>query len=197
MRLHAYITQALYPGQESLRFAQLPGINQSEAEEFAKESHGFEDLTGSLEEKQDGRLDEIKKVVSRWGKLDLVDASFKGIFSGFPSNCVDSTIYFAVIGDRLVTPSSFVYLVVKARLSPPVSSTFIPKASDEAVNDDQRDNEFLNSRKDVEEIPEEESASWAHAPYWPSVSFAFPFGDASVDHRAEPEASVVGCSCGP
>lgn len=81
MRLHAYITQALYPGQESLKFAQLPGIKQSEAEDFAKEFDGYEDLAASLEEKHDGRLEDVKKAISRWGKLDLVDASFKGISS--------------------------------------------------------------------------------------------------------------------
>lgn len=78
MRLHAYLTQALYPGQESLKFAQLPGIKQSESQEFAKESDCIEGLAASLEEKQDGRLDDIKKAIARWGQLELVNASFKG-----------------------------------------------------------------------------------------------------------------------
>ncbi|KAJ3482277.1 hypothetical protein NLI96_g7099 [Meripilus lineatus] len=151
MRLHAYITQALYPGQTTSKFAQLPGIKQSEAEEFAKESDGYEDLTISLEEKHDGRLSDIKKAITRWGKLDLVDASFK------------------VIGDRLVTPSSFVYLLIKARLVPPVSSNPVAKVSEDAANNEQRENEFLNSRKEVEELADEQgSGSWVHAPYWPS-----------------------------
>ncbi len=77
--MHAYITQALYPGQESLKFAQLPGIKQSEAKEFAKEFDAYEDLTTTLEDKHDGRLEDVKKAIARWGKLDLVDASFKGI----------------------------------------------------------------------------------------------------------------------
>ena len=91
MRLHAYITQALYPGQTSLKFAQLPGIKQSESEEFTKESDGYEDLAISLEEKQDGRLSDIKKAISRWGKLDLVDASFKGMWSCPPCPTITHT----------------------------------------------------------------------------------------------------------
>lgn len=75
-----------------------------------------------------------------------------------------------VIGDRLVTPSSFVYLLIKARLVPPVSSNPVAKVSEDAANNEQRENEFLNSRKEVEELADEQgSGSWVHAPYWPSV----------------------------
>jgi translocation protein SEC63 len=75
MRLHAYLTQALLPGQEQLKFAQLPGVKldetQGEGENLAK-------FIETLEEKGDGRLQDVRKALQGWGRLELVDASFKG-----------------------------------------------------------------------------------------------------------------------
>lgn len=62
------------------------------------------------------------------------------------------------------------YLVIKARYTPPGSSP-IPPVDEEVVDDEGRDNEFLNGRKDAEDLSDEQgSSSWAHAPFWPSVS---------------------------
>ena len=76
MRLHAYLVQALLPGDERLKFAQLPGIKLSEAKELSISA--LDATPAVLTEKGDGRADDVKKALSRWGKLDVVDASFKG-----------------------------------------------------------------------------------------------------------------------
>lgn len=98
-----------------------------------------------------------------------------------------------VIGDRLVTPSSFVYLIVKVRLTPPVSSTPIPKVDEDAANNDQRDNEFLNSRKDVEDLIDEQgSGRWVHAPHWPSVCFKFSFATRILSYGSRTASRLGG-----
>lgn len=79
-----------------------------------------------------------------------------------------------VIDDRLVTPSSIVFLVVKVRLVPPAGSTANPvgPASEKAINDDKRDYEFLTGKNEAEEGPKESRIQYAaHAPHWPGVSY--------------------------
>ncbi|THG98612.1 hypothetical protein EW026_g3617 [Hermanssonia centrifuga] len=148
MRLHAYLAQALIPGESSLRYAQLPGISESEAEVLSRETNALQDLVQTLEEKGDGRVGEIKKAVSKWGKLEIVDASFK------------------VIGERIVTPLSIVYLVVKLRISPPTAEV---SAKPVGAPKNGNDEEFLISRKDAEDMPEgAHDGGWAHAPHWPA-----------------------------
>lgn len=82
LRLHSYLAQALVPGNTSLKYAQLPGIEQAEAKKLAKDAVAFDELVTVLEEKNDQRASEVKKAVSRWGRLDLIDASFKGTPQG-------------------------------------------------------------------------------------------------------------------
>lgn len=81
-----------------------------------------------------------------------------------------------VIGERVVTPSSIIFLVVKLRISPPGSSTERKELSvDETKRivklNDTKDEEFLTSRAEAEEIsPAGANANdWAHAPFWPAV----------------------------
>lgn len=150
MRLHAYLVQGLLPGDERLKFAQLPGIKVSEAKELSISA--LDAIPATLIEKGDGRAGEVKKALSRWGKLDVVDASFK------------------VIGERIVTPLSIVYLVVKLRITPPTGSSPAKTEKSEATIParDRAEEEFLSSRKETEDMPEGTSdAGWAHAPLWP------------------------------
>jgi len=151
LRIHAYLAQAIPPGEQTLAFAQLPGVQEDEAKKLAGRIHNMEDLVDSLKQDGDERVQQVQKAMDKWGKLDLVDADFK------------------VIDDRLVTPSSIVYLVVKARLihpsSPPTQVSKESKAND---NSEKRDYEFLTSRKDVEDIPGFVGTS-AHAPHWPTT----------------------------
>lgn len=153
MRLHAYLTQALLPGENTLKFAQLPGIAEKEAIQLSGEVSDVAQVAESFAEKNDERASEVKKALSRWGKLDIVDASFK------------------VIGERVVTPLSIVFLVVKLRITPPSSQSTV-KAEKEVTANGHRDKveeEFLNSRKDMDDMPEGASdAGWAHAPHWPA-----------------------------
>jgi translocation protein SEC63 len=158
MRLHAYLAQALAPGNERLKFAQLPGIRSEEVRELAVDSEVLEDFVQTLETNGDERIEDVKTAIRTWGRLELVDASFK------------------VIGERLVTPSAIVFLVVKLRLSPPRDPSAVEVKSKEddvdeikrtvKANED-KDLQFLNDRKDAEDMADEASPGWAHAPYWP------------------------------
>lgn len=82
-----------------------------------------------------------------------------------------------VIGERIVTPSALVHLVVRLRIVPPSSEESNGKAkegSGEVIADVKAEEGFLKSAKDAEEMPEGADAlSAAHAPHWPAVSFSF------------------------
>ncbi|KAG5645765.1 hypothetical protein DXG03_005302 [Asterophora parasitica] len=156
MRLHAYITQALLPGSERLRFAQLPNIKIDEVLTLAPEASDIADFVHALEEKQDGRVVDVKKAVAKWGRAEIVDAAFK------------------VIGERIVTPSSIVFLVVKLRISPPTLKSAeqedldVDETKRRIKLNDEKDEEFLLSRKEAEDLPSEDALTGsAHAPYWP------------------------------
>ncbi|KAI1788927.1 translocation protein sec63 [Ganoderma leucocontextum] len=152
MRLHAYITQALLPSKVDLKAAQLPGIQQSDAAAFSKsESGDFSDAVSSLSASDSSELGNAQKALERLGQTEIVDASFK------------------VIGERFVTPSSFVHLLVKLRVVPlgqDGKAAAVPKRDKET---EKRDHEFLLSKKEMEDPPNGEySSQYAHAPYWPA-----------------------------
>ncbi|KAH9853350.1 DnaJ-domain-containing protein [Lenzites betulinus] len=151
MRLHAYLTQAITPGQAELRAAQLPGIAPSDASSLPKsESSDFAAAISSISKSEPAALPEAQKALERIGQAEIVDATFK------------------VIGERYVTPSSFVHLVVKARLTPLAKDgSAIPLPKPET--NEKRDNEFVLGKKDVEDLPQGDYTSgYAHAPYWPA-----------------------------
>ena len=154
MRLHAYLTQALVPGNNALKAAQIPGISTAEAPGLSGfGSNDFSTAVASLSKSESSSLLDAQKALERLGKTEIVDASFK------------------VIGERFVTPSSFVHLVVKLRVVPlDKDGKPVPIAKQEKETE-KRDNEFLLSKKDAEDLPNGEYASqYAHAPYWPAVS---------------------------
>ncbi|KAF8590268.1 hypothetical protein K439DRAFT_1657419 [Ramaria rubella] len=153
MHLHAHLTQAVLPGADKI--IQFPGIN--DATEDLPET--LEGLIERLEETGDKRLEAVKKAGEKWGKLDVVEASYK------------------VIGERFITPGAIVQLVFKLRIRPPVAGAEQPNgdASDpekerrDAKFNDEHDQAFLVSKKDFEDIPAREPLSgWAHAPHWPA-----------------------------
>jgi translocation protein SEC63 len=78
MRLHAYLAQALIPGSERLRFAQLPGIKADEIDTLAPEAKDVSDVLSALEKKQDSRAVDVKMALQKWGRIEIVDAAFKG-----------------------------------------------------------------------------------------------------------------------
>ncbi|KAG6884804.1 hypothetical protein C0993_008168 [Termitomyces sp. T159_Od127] len=177
MRLHAYITQALLPGPERMRFAQLPGIKLDEVLTLAPKAADLREFEQALVEKHDTRILDIKTVLAKWGRVEIVDAVFKGIvihassFPFFPFSLLTSS---SVIGERTVTPSSIVFLVVKLKISPPGSTAVQEKKLDaneikrRIKLNDEKDEEFLVSRKEAEELPpDNQLPGWIHAPYWP------------------------------
>ena len=82
MRLHAYLTQALLPGKAQLKFAQLPGVK---LEEKQGEAESIAEFVEALEKKGDGRINDVKTALQGWGRLELVNASFKGRFDISPT----------------------------------------------------------------------------------------------------------------
>ncbi|CDO70306.1 hypothetical protein BN946_scf184370.g7 [Trametes cinnabarina] len=151
MRLHAYLAQAIAPSPVDLKVAQLPGIDPADASNLPKsESSDYAAAISSLSKSDSPALPEAQKALERLGKTEIVDASFK------------------VIGERFVTPSSFVHLLVKLRLAPLAKDGSVVPLPKPEVNE-KRDNEFLNSKKDTEDLPSGEYVSgYAHAPYWPA-----------------------------
>lgn len=155
MRLHAYLVQAVFPGSDRLQFAQLPGIKMDELTSLAPGAKDMDDFVQALEEKQDERMMDVQIAMEKWGRIQIVDAAFN------------------VIGERSVTPSAIVFLVVKLRLSPPCASATEKELDAEETKQDmkkneEKDEEFLASRKEMEDIPSNVAVSgWAHAPYWP------------------------------
>lgn len=74
-----------------------------------------------------------------------------------------------MIGERAVTPSAIVFLLVKLRIKQPGTSTPTPVQDAKSVKKNEEiDEKFLNTRGDAEEI-QGSGAGYAHAPYWPGV----------------------------
>lgn len=158
MRLNAYLAQALPTNAAEREYLlQLPSISTEDLEEVAPQAKTMTDLLHALESKKDSRAADVKRAIQKWGKAEIVDASFK------------------VIGERVITPSSIIYLLVKLRLSPPGTKTAEPK--DLTVDEtkklvqrtDELDEAFLVSRNEAEELPGTSEATSAHAPYWPGT----------------------------
>jgi len=149
MRFQAYLAQAVLPGttEAQAKLAQVPGLEDGlelDAEDIAE-------VAKALELKGDARTEEVKKVVSHWGRVEIVDASFK------------------VLGERIVTPSALIHLVVKLRIVPPTSAESNGKAKEGGEVDTKAEEAFLANAKDVEEMPEgAEALGAAHAPHWPA-----------------------------
>lgn len=160
MRLHAYLAQAIQPGQERLKLAQFPGVSPDEAASLAPAGGDAKDpvsnLIDTLQAKSDDRVADIKKAASRWGRIELLSATFR------------------VYGERVITPQAFINLVLKVRLSPPAASQAHAngQAKADAKSEEQRENDFLAGKKDKEDLPGDDSVSYAHAPFWPAVSSA-------------------------
>ncbi|PPQ71741.1 hypothetical protein CVT24_006505 [Panaeolus cyanescens] len=158
MRLNAHLAQALPTNAAEREYLlQLPSISTEDLEKIAPEAKTMTDLLHALETKNDSRASDVKRAIQKWGKVEIVDAAFK------------------VIGERVITPSSIIYLHVKLRLSPPGTKATEPK--DLTVDEtkklvqrtDELDEAFLVSRNEAEELPGSPEATSAHAPYWPGT----------------------------
>ena len=82
MRLHAYVTQAVSPleSQETSVFTQVPRITADEAKEVVQKlgESDIKDFIEYLEKSNDARAIEARKAAESWGRLELVEASFRG-----------------------------------------------------------------------------------------------------------------------
>ena len=86
MRLHAYFTQAL-PPRKGLELAQLPRIAEDDAKVLRSEVDGLGTIVEHLNAKGDGRAEDVKKALDRWGRVELVDAAFKGTSATIGLKC--------------------------------------------------------------------------------------------------------------
>jgi translocation protein SEC63 len=85
MRLHTYLAQALPPVSSSIqyhRLAQLPDMQTDKVKNLV-EGHSAKGLEVEhfvclLEKNEDPSVEEVKKAIEVWGRMELVDASFKG-----------------------------------------------------------------------------------------------------------------------
>ncbi|EAU82333.1 translocation protein sec63 [Coprinopsis cinerea okayama7 len=155
MRLHSYIAQALPPDPPPrVKLTQLP-LSKADIDSMSPRPKDMHEVLVALEDKTDEKSVEAKKALAKWGRVEIVDAGFK------------------VIGERVISPSSIVFLVVKLRLTPPGVSVEPKDLSVEETKrvvkmNDEKDEAFLLAKGDAEEISEERIPGYAHAPYWPA-----------------------------
>ncbi|KAI0029685.1 Sec63 Brl domain-containing protein [Vararia minispora EC-137] len=181
IHLQTYLAQAVLPDTAHAKYAQLPGIDQESLQEVVLHAKDITEVAKTFESKGDVRGDDIKKAASRWGRLELVDASFR------------------VIGERIVTPSALIHLVIKLRISPPASTDHTNGAAkrDEASEAPftKQDEAFLTDPKDAEDLPENAiSLSAAHAPHWPSnrkPSWWIILADMRMNHAVIPPMRIT------
>jgi translocation protein SEC63 len=176
MRLHAFFAQALPPSPaQPDQLAQLPGVKLGEV---SGRQESYTDFVQSLEKQADGRAEDARKALRLWGRLEIVNVAFKGTSTLTLVYLLGYLIRAAVIGERIVTPSSIVYLVVKLRLVPPTDTASVKEEAALDVDEtkrilhatEERDSAFLTSGKDTEVLkPGQVVNGGAHAPFWPGV----------------------------
>jgi translocation protein SEC63 len=136
----------LRPGVSRSRLAQLPGI-QANAKELESQREDFVEV---LDMRGNDRVGDIRKASQG---LDSVDASFKGA----QFCCVKEIdrLMDLVIGERVITPSAIVFLVVELRASPPLddriseSSSNVKDTNGTMEIDEEIDNKFLTGPNNV------------------------------------------------
>lgn len=79
MRLHAYLAQGILPGSPGARWAQLPGMKRGDIRALPAISRDFADVIAHLEEQKNVLAEDARKTVERWGRIEIVDAKFKGM----------------------------------------------------------------------------------------------------------------------
>ncbi|KAJ2920663.1 hypothetical protein H1R20_g16432, partial [Candolleomyces eurysporus] len=118
----------LTPTLGTMRLNSLPGVSEADIDSFAPRLREMTEVLSALEEKGDGRAGTVRKAISKWGRVEIVDAAFK------------------VIGERVVTPSKDVSVDEAKRI---------------VQYNDKKDEEFLLSKQDAEDLPKGRSTGWA------------------------------------
>lgn len=153
--------------KDLLKFSQLPDIALDEVEKF-KNVHGFDQLIQDLESSNDPRARDIKKAVQNWSSVQIVGSMFKGLTFGLSLVSTGLTQTFVVVGERIVTPLSFMNLIVKLRI--PSGSTIGEEPSTPLKEVEKREQDFLVSKKDAEDMSLDNTGrAFAHAPHWPQM----------------------------
>lgn len=104
MHLHANLVQAIFPGRgrgtslSIVSYAHLvdvAGVDpllafpSVEKEEVKHLDGGVVAYIKALDEKRDPRSEMVKRVANKWGKLEVVDAQFKGPYDSLLSSPSD------------------------------------------------------------------------------------------------------------
>jgi translocation protein SEC63 len=80
LRLQACLTQAVAPDDALARLVQLPGLDADSLRALAPVPRDISDVARALADRQDARVADVRKAVNHWGRVELVDASFRGVF---------------------------------------------------------------------------------------------------------------------
>ncbi|KAF6759689.1 translocation protein sec63 [Ephemerocybe angulata] len=141
MRLNSYLAQALpLNAPPRVRLTQLPGVSKADIDALTPRPREMTEVLSALQEKGDACAGQVQKAIQKWGRVEIVDAVFK------------------VIGERIITPSSIIFLVVKLRLVPPGTSTekkdlSVDETKRVAAANEKKDEEFLLTKGDAEDVP--------------------------------------------
>jgi len=174
MRLHSYLAQAIpLDAPARVRLTQLPSITKADIDAISPRPKDLDDVYAAFSDTTDEKAVQVKKAIEKWGRVEIVDASFKGtlIYIWLQHELT----FRLVIGERVVSPNAIVFFVVKLRLTPPGLST---EQKDLSVEDtkrvvkenEEKDEELLLSKNDAEEVLPGKASGYAHTPYWPAVS---------------------------
>ena len=182
MRLHAYVTQAILPTPgttESTMFTQLPHITEEEAKEVMSKlsEPDMNAFIKQLKENHSAKADELVKAGESCGRIELEDVSFRG--TQRLKYLIGEANGKLVIGERIITPSSIIQLVVKARFVPATGEEVKQEEKEEHDIDtvkrlvranEEKDMAFLTGRREAEELANGLNVmKRAHTPYWPAV----------------------------
>jgi translocation protein SEC63 len=78
MRLYSSFAQAVPPNaSDKLRLTQLPGVDPKNLASLPAKAN-MSDILHSLEEKKDPRTDDVRKTLEKWGRVEIIEASFRG-----------------------------------------------------------------------------------------------------------------------
>jgi len=181
-----HLVQAFHPALSPV--LQLPGITIEQSVALAKEANivdikTFVKAEGEqkktiLKDLGEKELDKAERIAASWPTLEVIDAKFQGTFlhseAIFQCMSADASMP-AVVGEKIVTPGSFVQLIVKVKISPP-SALSVPELQ---INDKKEDLTEIEqgAEKDLDELigrqkkgaNGETPDTFVHAPYFPKV----------------------------
>jgi len=88
MRLYSSFVQALPPNaSDRLRLTQLPGIDSKNLETLLAKAN-MSNVLYTLEQKKDPRTDDVRQTLEKWGRVEIIEATFRGkSFTNNPNMC--------------------------------------------------------------------------------------------------------------